>query len=257
MDPDRPSSASPSEGRPLHELTAGFGIGPGRRPGMRDAAGTAGTARRRPAGSRGHRLLLTAVVPGAAGLALGLAISLGWAAPAAAAAGGFADHYCGVFALVALSLSVMIGLLAAGRTVLPPGARVRAQAVHRAAAFTAVAMLAVHLASQLLRHRVGPAGAFLPAGAGPIAFYLLAVATASGIARGRFAPVRHPWTWRALHLTAYAAWPLAVLHGLTAGRTPPAPVRAAYLACLAAVALALAVRLARRAGRARRRERPA
>ncbi|MFB4318816.1 hypothetical protein [Actinomadura sp. 21ATH] len=255
MDPDRPSSPSPRRRRPLHELTAGFGIGPGRPA----AAGAAGTARRRP-GPGAHRrrfLLLTAAVPGAAGLALGLAISLGWAGPAAAAAGGFADHYCGVLALVALTLSVMIGLLAAGRGVLPPAARVRAQAAHRAAAFTAVAMLAVHLASQLLRHRVGVLDAVLPAGAGPIALYLLAVATASGIARGRFAPVRHPWTWRALHLTAYAAWPLAVLHGLTAGRTPPAPVRAAYLASLAAVAVALAVRLARQAGRARRKERPA
>jgi hypothetical protein len=241
MDPDRPSAASSREGRrPPHELTLGFGIG---------TSSAAGVVRRRRRGCgwrRGragrHATLRTTALPAATGLLIGLAISLGWAVPALTTAGDFLDFYCGVFALVALTLSVMIGLVAADRTVLSARVRVRAQAVHRAAAFTAVATVALHLVTQLLRHRVGMLHAFLPLHTGSLAFYLLIIAVASGIARGRFAQARRPWLWRALHLTAYAAWPLAIGHGLTAGRTPPAYVPAAYLTCLSAVAIALAVR---------------
>ncbi|XVQ14335.1 hypothetical protein ACQP1W_17885 [Spirillospora sp. CA-255316] len=233
--------------RPPHEMTLGFGLG-----------GAPEGRRRAP---RLRAVVLRAfAVPAAAGLLLGLAISLGRSTPAVAAAGDFLDFYCGVFALVALSVSVMIGVLAAERTLLSPGNRVRAQALHRAAAFTAVAMLLLHLATQLLRHRVGAAQAFLPvavrpmrdSGLGTVALYLLIVAVASGIARGRFAASRRPWAWRALHLTAYAAWPLAIGHGLTAGRDPAPWVTAAYLCCLGGVAAALAARPILRA-RARRR----
>jgi hypothetical protein len=238
MDPDRPP----------HEMTLGFGLG-----GAAEGRGS-GAARGR--GRRARGVVLRAfAVPAAAGLLLGLAISLGRSTPAAAAAGDFLDFYCGVFALVALSVSVMIGVLAAEQTLLSPANRVRAQALHRAAAFTAVAMLLLHLATQLLRHRVGATEAFLPmrgSGLGTAAFYLLIVAVATGIARGRFAASRRPWAWRALHLTAYAAWPLAIGHGLTAGRDPAPWVTAAYLCCLGGVAVALATRPVLRA-RARRR----
>ncbi|MFI0357352.1 hypothetical protein [Actinomadura sp. 9N407] len=215
-------------------MTLGFGVGTG------PPAVTGRRRRRRPSGKA---VLYRAALPAAAGLLLGMAISLGWAVQALATTGRFLDFYCGVFALVALTLSIMIGLLAADRTVMSSRARVRAQAMHRAAAFTAVTMLVLHLGTQLLRHRVGLTDAFLPIHTGSLAFYLLIVAVASGIARGRFAPARRPWLWRALHLTAYAAWPLAIGHGLTVGRTPPGYVRMAYLASLVAVALALAVRL--------------
>ncbi|MFC5750923.1 hypothetical protein [Actinomadura rugatobispora] len=238
MDPDRPP----------HEMTLGFGLG-----GAPEGRG-AGRARGPATAARGV-VLRAFAVPAAAGLLLGLAISLGWSTPAVAAVGDFLDFYCGVFALVALSISVMIGVLAAEQTLLSPGNRVRAQALHRAAAFTAVAMLLLHLATQLLRHRVGAAQMFLPtreSGLGTVAFYLLIVAVASGIARGRFAASRRPWTWRALHLTAYAAWPLAIGHGLTAGRDPAPWVTAAYLCCLGGVAAALAARPILRARAARR-----
>ncbi|GAA2412606.1 hypothetical protein GCM10010191_22660 [Actinomadura vinacea] len=226
--------------RPPPGLTAGFGLG---RPG----GGTPRARRPRPLGGLTWR---NAAAPAVAGLLLGLAISLGWAAPALAAAGDFLDFYCGVFALVALSVSVMIGILAAERTLLSSRNRVRAQALHQAAAFTALAMLLLHLATQLLRHRVGPVQALLPltadavrtSGAGTVAMYLLIVAIASGIARGRFAASSRPGTWRALHLTAYAAWPLAIGHGLTAGRAPAPWVTGAYLCCLGGVAAALVAR---------------
>ncbi|WP_067469657.1 hypothetical protein [Actinomadura macra] len=233
----------PEERRaPAHEGTAAFLV----------ATGTGGTSRRPGRRRIGGRRSLIAAAAGAAGvgLTLGFLLSRGRVLPALRAVGSFLDFYCGVFALVALSLTVMIGLLATDRAMLAPRHRVRAQAVHRATAFAAVTMLALHLASQVARHRIGVAQAFLPHsghhltdyGLGTLAAYLLIIAVAGGIARGRFAGARHPWAWRATHLTAYAAWPLGVLHGLTSGRTPATWVTVGYLLCLAGVVLALAAR---------------
>ncbi|WP_433478807.1 hypothetical protein ACQPZP_18245 [Spirillospora sp. CA-142024] len=206
-------------------------------------------------------VLLSAAATGAVGVLLGLGISSGVLLPELRAIGSFLDFYCGVFALVSLSLTVMVGVVATDRVILSPARRVHAQAVHRALAFIAVAMLILHLTSQLARHRVGAVQAFLPLsfhhlgdyGLGTLAFYLLVVAFAGGVARGRFAAARRPWVWRVLHLAAYAAWPIGVLHGLTSGRAPARWVTGGYLICLAGVAVALAARpvLARRAGRAR------
>ncbi|MEU5883349.1 hypothetical protein [Spirillospora sp. NPDC047279] len=178
---------------------------------------------------------------------LGMAIGMGWGGPVVGAVGRFLDLYCGVFALVALSLAVMVGLLATDRVILTARHRVRAQVVHRALAFVAVAMLVAHLATQMLRHRVGVVGAFLMPSSltfalGTVAFYLLLFAVASGVLRGRFALTGRPWVWRVLHLTAYVAWPMGIWHGLTAGREAAVWVKLAYAGCFVAVALALIVR---------------
>ncbi|MGI5169133.1 hypothetical protein ACQEU3_32770 [Spirillospora sp. CA-253888] len=251
MVPDRRSSS----GRRLaHEMTMGFGVGTGTTP---QPEAPARRGRRGP--FRRWSLLLGGAVLTALGLLLGLAVSLGWTGPAARTAGRLLDHYCGVFSLVALSLAVMVGLLATDRTLLSPAHRVRAQAAHRGFAFVAVATLLLHLATQLARHRVGPLEALAPTGGdhladyglGTLACYLMVVAVGSGIVRGRFAESGRPWMWRALHLTAYLAWPVAIVHGLTSGREPAAWVTAAYLLCVAGVALALIARpfLLRYAGR--------
>ena len=64
----------------------------------------------------------------------------------------------------------------------------------------------------------------------------------TGILRRRFATASNPWLWRALHGTAYLCWPLAVLHGLLAGRLAKPYVDWSYGACLAAAGLALTMR---------------
>jgi hypothetical protein len=64
----------------------------------------------------------------------------------------------------------------------------------------------------------------------------------TGILRKRFAAGGRPWVWRALHATAYLAWPMAILHGLLAGRAAKPYVDWSYGACLAAVGLALTIR---------------
>ena len=162
----------------------------------------------------------------------------------------FLLFYSGVLALVALTAAVGAGVVAADRVVMTPGSRVVAQAAHRAVSFAALAFLLTHIVLEIFAHRSDVIDAFVPflahgrtfyIGLGTIASDLVVLLIATGIARGRFA-TRWPWTWRAIHATAYLAWPLAIVHGLLAGRTAKPYVDWSYGACLAAVALALVIR---------------
>ena len=165
----------------------------------------------------------------------------------------FLLFYAGVFALVALTASVGAGLAAADRVIMSAGGRIAAQAAHRAASFAAVAFLGVHIATEVLAGRSGPAAAVVPfpgqgrafyLGLGTVATDLLVVVVVTGLLRGRFAGARRAWLWRALHAVAYACWPLAIVHGLMAGRTAKPYVDWSYGGCVAVVALALVFRAA-------------
>lgn len=146
----------------------------------------------------------------------------------------FLDFYLGVFALVCLTVTVAAGLVATERVFLSPPNRVRAQFAHRIAAASSMVFLAGHLA---LKFSQGSA-------LGTAAAALLVVVIVTGFLRGRFAGTARPWLWRVLHGAAYLAWPVAILHGLSAGRAPAGWVAWSYVACLAAVGSALLVRMA-------------
>jgi hypothetical protein len=163
----------------------------------------------------------------------------------------FMLFYAGVLALIALTAAVGVGLVATDRIIMAPAHRVVAQAVHRAVSFAALAFLAAHIVLEILAHRSHVVDAFVPflaqhrtfyVGLGTIASDLVIVLIVTGIARGRFAS-RWPWTWRVIHATAYLAWPLSIVHGLLAGRHAKPYVDWSYGACLAAVGLALVIRL--------------
>jgi hypothetical protein len=163
----------------------------------------------------------------------------------------FMLFYAGVLALIALTAAVGVGLVATDRIIMTPSHRVVAQAVHRAVSFAALAFLAAHIVLEILAHRSHVVDAFVPflaehrtfyVGLGTIASDLVIVLIVTGIARGRFAS-RWPWTWRVIHATAYLAWPLSIVHGLLAGRHAKPYVDWSYGACLAAVGLALIIRL--------------
>jgi DMSO/TMAO reductase YedYZ heme-binding membrane subunit len=163
----------------------------------------------------------------------------------------FMLFYSGVVALVALTAAVGVGIVAADRIVMTPSRRVVAQAVHRAVSLAALAFLVTHIALEIVAHRSRLIDAVIPflahgrtfyIGLGTVASDLVIVLIVTGIVRGRFAN-RWPWTWRAIHLTAYLCWPLAIVHGLLAGRTPKPYVDWSYGACLALVGLALVIRL--------------
>ncbi len=162
----------------------------------------------------------------------------------------FLLFYSGVFALVALTAAVGAGLLASGRIVLSPGRRVVTQAVHRAISLVALAALITHIVLEIVAHKARTIDAFVPflaqgrtfyIGVGTIASDLVVLIIATGIVRRRFAG-RAPRAWRALHATAYLAWPFAILHGLLAGRSARPYVDWSYGACLALVGLVLVMR---------------
>jgi DMSO/TMAO reductase YedYZ heme-binding membrane subunit len=163
----------------------------------------------------------------------------------------FMLFYSGVVTLVGLTASVGAGILAADRIVMGPPGRVVSQAVHRAVSLAALAFLVTHIVLEIVAHRSQVIDAFIPflargrtfyIGLGTIASDLVIVLIVTGIARGRFAE-RWSWTWRAIHTTAYLCWPLAIVHGLLAGRTPKPYVDWSYGACLTAVGLILIIRL--------------
>jgi hypothetical protein len=164
----------------------------------------------------------------------------------------FVLFYAGVFALIGLTAAVGVGLLAADRIVMTPNRRIIAQAVHRAVSFGAMGFLVVHIVTEIMAGRSHPADAVVPflghrrmlyLGLGTLASDLFLLVLVTGIMRGRFATRRPTWMWRALHATAYVAWVLGIMHGLLDGRTAKPYVDWSYGACVAAVGIALIVRL--------------
>jgi hypothetical protein len=171
----------------------------------------------------------------------------------------FLLFYAGVFALIGLTTAVGVGLLASDRIVMTPSGRIIAQAVHRAVSFGAVGFLLIHIVTEIIAGRSQSADAVVPfldqgrtlyLGLGTIASDLFLLILVTGILRARFATVRPTWAWRALHSAAYLAWVLGIVHGLLAGRTARPYVDWSYGACVAAVGLALIVRVVA-AGRVR------
>jgi hypothetical protein len=163
----------------------------------------------------------------------------------------FLLKYAGVFALIGMTTAVGVGLLATDRIVMRPGHRVVAQSVHRGVSLGALAALIVHVALEIVAHKVGVLDVAVPflarfrtlyTGLGTLAADLFGLIVVTGFLRGRFAG-KWPWAWRTIHAAAYAAWPLSVVHGLLGGRTAKPYVDWSYGACLALVAIALAVRV--------------
>jgi DMSO/TMAO reductase YedYZ heme-binding membrane subunit len=163
----------------------------------------------------------------------------------------FMLFYAGVFALIGLTGSVMVGLVATDRIVMTPGHRVMAQAVHRAVSFGALAFLVIHIVTEILAQRVHVIDAFIPflspfrtfyIGLGTIASDLILLIVITSILRKRFTAHGKAWRWRAIHYCAYAAFVFGVLHGLLGGRTAKPYVDWSYGFAIALTALGLAVR---------------
>ena len=175
----------------------------------------------------------------------------------------FLDYFAGVFTLLSLTAAVVCGLAATDRLVLSIRQRVAMQSVHRATSVAALGFLVTHIAVKVAEQDASPLTAILPFGGGAtfavslgtIAADLLVLTAATGAVRGRFAGSRRPWLWRVLHGGAYACWPIALAHGLTAGRAAAVWVLWSYGLCAAMVGLALLIRLLGAAGRGSARRR--
>ncbi|HUJ07407.1 MAG TPA: hypothetical protein VLX31_14965 [Streptosporangiaceae bacterium] len=162
----------------------------------------------------------------------------------------FLLYYAGVFALLALTAAVVVGLAATDRILMTPGSRVAGQVAHRVLSLVALAALATHIVLEIVAHQASVTDAFAPflaqrrtfyVGLGTLGSDLIVVIVLTSIVRRRF--TARPRAWRAMHLTAYLAWLLSIVHGLLAGRTAKPYVDWSYGACAAAVAVALAIRV--------------
>lgn len=223
----RPSPFVPRPRRPPNEP------GP---PAGRPAGGFAGTAMLRPALPASLLLFIAVVLHSGAMDAL---LS-------------FLDFGAGVLALVSLSVTVLWGLAATDRMVLKSGHRLLAQAVHRGTGIAGLGFLALHIWVKIAQGHTDATAAAVPftdgarpglIGLGTLAAYVFIAVAVTGAVRGAFTGITASRWWRGLHMSAYAAWGFALVHGLRAGRPAAGYALVGYAICLVAVAVRLALRL--------------
>jgi DMSO/TMAO reductase YedYZ heme-binding membrane subunit len=163
----------------------------------------------------------------------------------------FMLYYAGVFALIGLTASVAVGLVATDRIIMTPGHRVMAQAVHRAVSFGALAFLVIHIVTEILAQRSHAIDSVIPflspyrtfyIGLGTIASDLILLIVVTSIFRKRFTARSKAWRWRAIHYSSYLAFVLGVMHGLLGGRAAKPYVDWSYGFAIALTALAVLVR---------------
>ena len=163
----------------------------------------------------------------------------------------YAARGTGFVAVVMLSLSVTLGILTTMRWSAPRWPRFVTAALHKNISLLSVVFLAVHIASTLL-DPVSPVhllnaivpftGHYRPLGIGlgVVAVDLLAALVITSLLR----QVIGYRIWRAVHWSAYACWPVAMLHGLQSGTDAATPwARAVYVTCAASVFAGLLWRL--------------
>ena len=157
----------------------------------------------------------------------------------------------GVVLLVVFTATVVLGVLATGRSATPLWPRFVTQGLHRSLAALSVFMLVAHVVSAVVDSYVDIRWwqSFVPFGAtyepvwlalGAISLDLIAVVVATSMARAR---VPHR-VWFLVHLSTYAAWASAMVHGLFIGTdSAESWMVAIYVACGAVVGLAVLARL--------------
>ncbi|MGZ4267565.1 MAG: ferric reductase-like transmembrane domain-containing protein [Solirubrobacteraceae bacterium] len=145
-----------------------------------------------------------------------------------AAAGPSAYWYLtrgtGTVALILLTLTVALGVANVRRLHSERVPRFVLDAVHRNVSLLAMAFLLIHILTsvldsfapiRLIDTIIPFAGLYRPLwlGLGTVAFDLLLAVTVTSLVRRRVGY----GAWRVLHWTAYASWPVALLHGLGTG----------------------------------------
>jgi hypothetical protein len=170
----------------------------------------------------------------------------------------YTEYYVGVVTLVSLSITIMVGLVATDRLVLSIRQRVLLQSAHRTTGVIAVVSLFLHVWTKVAMGYIGVMDVFVPflvpyktvlVGFGTLSGYIMVMVMWTGIARSRFIGKGKPWMWRGIHAVSYLMWPIALLHGLGAGRPAPAWVIVSYVLCILLVLVGLAVRLSVRLNR--------
>jgi len=157
----------------------------------------------------------------------------------------------GLMSLVLLTVVVALGIATRSGRPLPGLPRFAVAALHRSASLLAVTLVALHVGLllldpyahlKLLDLVVPFTATYRPlwVGLGSVALDLLAALVVTSLLRHRLG-LR---AWRLVHWCAYAAWPVALLHGLKSGTDAGQPwFLGLSVVCAAAVAAAVAWRL--------------
>lgn len=163
----------------------------------------------------------------------------------------------GVVSLVLVTLSVLMGLSMAARTLRRPGLKRTVVRLHEQVAITALCAIAVHGFSLLGDRwlRPGLRGITIPfamsyrpmfTGIGIVAGYLVVLVGPSFYLRRRIGAAR----WRKVHRVSLAIWVLSVVHTLGAGSdSPKLWLRCVVLTPTAPIVYLLVLRVTRGRGR--------
>jgi sulfoxide reductase heme-binding subunit YedZ len=160
----------------------------------------------------------------------------------------YLNRATGIVSLVLMTLTVLLGVAVQRQVRLPGLPRFGVVALHRNVSLISALLLATHITTAVVDSYVsiGPLAALVPfvagwrpaaVGLGTLAIDLLLLIVLTSLVRGRI-PVR---LWRGIHWTSYLLWPLAFLHGLTAGTDARSGwVLGLVLLCAGAVGVAAA-----------------
>jgi predicted ferric reductase len=164
----------------------------------------------------------------------------------------YASRAAGLVSLVLLTATLLLGIAGTTRAGTRRWPRFAVAALHRNLSLLAVAFVGLHIATAVLDGYVpirwlDVVVPFLSAyapfwlGLGAVAVDLLLAVAVTSLLRVRIG-LR---TWRVVHLSAYACWPLAVVHGLGVGGADSTTgwVLVLTLGCIAAVGIGLVRRL--------------
>lgn len=136
----------------------------------------------------------------------------------------YLNRATGIVSLALMTLTIVLGVVVQRQRRLPGLPRFGAVALHRNVSLISALLLVVHIVTAVVDSYVSisPLSVIVPfvsawrpqaVGLGTLSLDLLVLIVVTSLVRGRI-PVR---LWRGIHWTSYLLWPLAFLHGLTAG----------------------------------------
>ena len=162
----------------------------------------------------------------------------------------YVTRSAGIVSLLLLTVATCLGLLTSARWQRPDWPRFLTAELHRTISLLSVVFLAIHVVVAIFdpTYGLGIAG-LVPFGTsfrplwmtlGVVSLYLGTAVLVTSLVRSRLGPR----AWRAVHLTSYAAWPLAVLHSIFGGTDTGATwTSVLYIACIVAVGICIAWRI--------------
>ena len=164
----------------------------------------------------------------------------------------FATRGAGIVSLLMLTASAALGLVTVTRFQAAGWPRFFNYEMHRRVSLLSIVFLAVHVLTAVFDPftKLGLGAALVPFASsyrpvqvalGVVALYLFVALIVTSLLRKHIGQR----TWRAVHWASYAMWPMALLHGITAGSDAFAPwMLAVDLISIAVITAALGWRIA-------------